>query len=152
PYVGESWQPEVQPTSFLYKIGNPAIVGAMAECNELLALLGKEDTFSGLYLDLVKRAADILDTYFWLDRNEAAELRIPLVGIKEAAAAALAEFDKVAEIEKNTASETKRVVGRASGVLRVLPSENFDAIGKFVTRLAELRTLRGELISLKELR
>lgn len=152
PYVGEAWEPEVQPTSFLYKIGNPAIVGAMAECNEVLALLGKDDTFSGLYLDLVKRTTDVLDSYFWLDREEAADLRSPLAGIKEAAAAALAEFDKVAAIKKNTGSETRRVVGRANGVLRSLPSENFDAIGKFVTRLAELRGLRGELISLKELR
>jgi hypothetical protein len=152
PYVGESWQPEVQPTSFLYKVGNPAIVGAMAECHEVLALLGKDDTFSGLYLDLVKQTTDILDSYFWLDREEAADLRAPLVGIKEAAAAALAEFDKVAAIKKNTASETRRVVNRASAVLRALPSENFDAIGKFVTRLGELRALRGELISLKELR
>jgi hypothetical protein len=152
PYVGEAWQPEVQPTSFLYKIGNPAIVGAMAECNEVLALLGKEDTFSGLYLDLVKHTTDILDSYFWLDREETAELRTPLAGIKEAAGSALAEFDKVAAIKKNTTSETRRVVDRANGILRALPSENFDAIGKFVTRLAELRALRGELISLKELR
>lgn len=152
PYVGESWQPEVQPASYLYKIGNPAIVGAMAECNAVLTLLGKEDTYAGLYLDLVKQTTDIVDTYFWLDRAEACDLRSPLLGIKEAAASALAEFDKVSAIKKNTASETQRVVGRAVSILRTLPGESFETIERFVQRLADLRGLRGELISLKELR
>ena len=152
PYVGESWQPPVHSTSYLYKIGNPVLVEAMAECHEVLALLGKEDTFAGLYLDLVKTADDILDSYFWLDREEAAGLRTPLVAIREAASAALAEFDKVAAVKKNTAAETQRIIGKATAVLRALPTEAFETIGRFVTRLGELRSLRGELISLKDLR
>jgi hypothetical protein len=152
PYVGESWQPAVQPTSYLYKIGNPALVGAMAECQELLTLEGKNDSFAGLYLDLVKRSTDILDSYFWLDREEAFQLRAPLLAIKEAATAALAEFDKVSAIKKNTVGEANRVVGKATSLLASIPAENFEEIGKYVTRLTELRALRGELISLKELR
>jgi hypothetical protein len=152
PYVGESWQPEIQPTSYLYKIGNPALVAAMAECQEVLTLVGKDDSFAGLYLDLVKRSTDVLDSYFWLDSDETFALRIPLLSIKESATAALAEFDKVAAIKKSTAAETQRVVGKARDLLSRLPGESFEEIGKYVARLAELRGLRGELISLKELR
>jgi hypothetical protein len=152
PYVGESWQPAIQPTSYLYKIGNPALVGAMAECQEVLTLVGKDDSFAGLYLDLVKRTTDILDSYFWLDQQETFQLRAPLLGIKDAATSALGEFDKVAAIKKNTANETQRVVGNATHILSTIPSESFDEIGRYVERLAQLRALRGELISLKELR
>ncbi len=152
PFVGADWQPPTKSDSYLFKIGNPTVVRAMAECGEVLTLLSKEDSYSGLYLDLVKRTTDILDTYFWLDRAESFALREPLAAIKEAAASALAEFDKVTAIKRNTAAETQRVVGKATAILRGLPTQAFDQIGHFVEKLAALRATRGELISLKELR
>ena len=152
PYVGADWQPPVPSTGFLSKLGNPVLVGAMAECHAVLGLIGKKDTFSGLYLDLVKATTDLLDAYFWLDRAEASDLRTPLVAIREAATAALAEFEKVVAIRKNTAAEVARVSGKAGAIFGALPTQKFDTIGEFVARLAELRALRGELISLKELR
>lgn len=152
PFVGADWQPPTKNDSYLFKLGNPAVVRAMAECGEVLTLLGKNDSYSGLYLDLVKQTTDILDTYFWLDRAESFALREPLAAIKEAAASALAEFDKVTAIKRNTASETQRVVGKATAILRALPTHAFDQIGHFVEKLAALRAIRGELISLKELR
>jgi hypothetical protein len=102
PYLGDSWHPEVQPSSYLYKLGNPTLVRAMAECHEVLTLLAKDDTYGDLYLDLVKSTGDLLDTYFWLDREEVSDLRAPLEEIRQAASAALAEFEKVASIKKNT--------------------------------------------------
>ena len=65
----------------------------MAECHAVLGLLGKDDTFAGLYLDLVKATTDLLDAYFWLQRAETFDLRTPLLAIRDAASAALAEFD-----------------------------------------------------------
>ncbi|MDB6155707.1 MAG: ATPase, partial [Chthoniobacteraceae bacterium] len=152
PYVGPAWQPEVQPTSYLYKIGNPALVGAMAECQGILTLLSKNDSYSGLYLDLVEESGAILDAYFWLDREDACNLREPLVEIRQAATAALAEFDKVENIKRSTAAEAQRVLEQASAILDLLPTQSFEQIGAFVARLAELRGMRGSLISLKELR
>ncbi|MHA3774281.1 DNA repair ATPase [Verrucomicrobiota bacterium sgz303538] len=152
PYVGPTWQPEVHPTNFLYKIGNPELVGAMAECGEILTLLGKDDSYAGLYLDLVKRTGDILDSYFWLDREEAFDLSAPLDEIRKAASSALAEFDKVVAIKKNTAAEIHRIISKTDKLLQALPREQFTAIGQFITRLGELRAVRGELISAKELR
>ncbi|MDQ3621431.1 MAG: AAA family ATPase, partial [Verrucomicrobiota bacterium] len=117
-----------------------------------LTLLAKDDSYAGLYLDLVKGAGDLLDTYFWLDRPEAFDLRTPLQEIKQTASAALAEFDKVASIKKGTAGEVKRVTGKAADALHAIQVDSFAEIGQFVTRLAELRGIRGELISLRELR
>ena len=152
PFVGADWQPPTKNDSYLFKLGNPTVVRAMAECGEILTLLGKDDSYAGLYLDLVKRTTDILDTYFWLDRAEAFALREPLAAIKETAAAALAEFDKVTAIKLNTATETQRVVEKATAILRALQTQAFDQIGHFVEKLAALRSARGELISLRELR
>lgn len=152
PYVGASWQPEVQPSSYLYKIGNPTLVAAMAECQHVLTLLGKEDSYAGLYLDLVRETGGILDSYFWLDHAEAGGLREPLLAVKEAAAAALAEFEKVAAIKKSTAAAAERVLGKTQSTLSALATDAFEKLEAFVGRLAELRSLRGEIIALKELR
>ena len=57
--------------SLLFKIGNADIVRCMAECREVLNLLIKDDSYAGLYLDLVKKTGDINDAYFWLGKEEA---------------------------------------------------------------------------------
>lgn len=152
PYVGPSWQPEVKPTNYLFKLGNPELVGAMAECQGVLTLLAKDDSYAGLYVDLVKAVGDILDSYFWLERPETFNLRAPLEEIRQAAASALAEFDKVEAMRRNSAVEVGRLTAKADKALRDIGAESFTALEQYVTRLAELRALRGELISAKELR
>ncbi len=141
-----------QRDSYLFKVGNADLVRCMAECHEILALLGKDDSFSGLYLELVKRTTDICDSYFWIDRNEASSLKTPLEKINAAAQAAIAEFDKVVHLRRVAADETQRVSGRAQELIakakHTLPK---DILG-FVHLLSELRALRGELISLTDVR
>ena len=66
PYVSEDYRPETNTDSYLFKIGNKEIVRGMAECHEVLSLIDKEDSYSGLYHDLVKTAAGIVDSYFWI--------------------------------------------------------------------------------------
>jgi len=152
PYVSTSWQAPVQADSFLYKVGNPALVRCLAECQEVLALAAKDDTFAGVYHDLIKRSGDLLDGYFWLDRAEAFELHVPLAELRATAIAALAEFDKVISLRRTAATQVQRLASRAAATLRAIATERFDALGQFTRRLAELRTLRGELLGLKEVR
>ncbi len=61
--------PENQTDSLLFKIGNKEIVRGMAECSELLQLIDKDDSYDGLYVDLVKKSSDVLDSYFWIDKG-----------------------------------------------------------------------------------
>lgn len=152
PYVGLSWRPEVKTGSYLGKLGNPALVRCLAECHEVLTLLGKDDTYAGLYLDLVKQTGDLIDAHFWLDRPEAFQIREPLSEIRAAASSALAEFDKVVHLRRKAAAELSRVTAKVTETLRGVQRDRFEEIGRFVQRLTELRSLRGELISLKEVR
>ena len=50
----------------------------MAECNEMLTLLNKEDSYGNLYVDLVRKATDVLDSYYWIGNKEAFQLNEPL--------------------------------------------------------------------------
>ncbi|MEW6302399.1 MAG: DNA repair ATPase [Verrucomicrobiota bacterium] len=152
PFLDHNVSLPTRKDSFLYKIGNPSIVGCMAECQSLLTLLGKQDTFAGLYVDIVKVTTTIIDSYFWLDNKEAFDLKSTLLAIKTAASSAIDEFEKVIRIRRNTQAEVKRVTETATRLTTGIDYSALQEIGHFVTQLAGLRAVRGEIISLKELR
>ncbi|MEN0003120.1 MAG: DNA repair ATPase, partial [Bacteroidota bacterium] len=74
PFVAGEQVPSEYTDSYLYKVGNKDIVRAMAEAYEILILVGKDDSYSDLYNDLAKKCTDILDSYYWIDKQEAFSL------------------------------------------------------------------------------
>ncbi len=152
PFIKGNILPSEHTDSYLYKIGNKDIVKAMAECTEVLNLCNKEDSYSGLYDDLVKKCTDVLDAYYWIDKEKAFHLNEPLLKIRETATTAIDEFEKKLRIERSTATEISRVKTKAEELFDTIRRNTFDAVDLFVKTLAELRVLRGEIISLKELR
>ncbi len=152
PYLDHNLPETAENEGYLYKLGNRDIVNAMAECREVIKLASKEDSYANLYLDLVNLTGDVLDSFHWLNHEEAFELSLPLQALRETASSAVDEFDKVTSIKKNTAEEVTRVDQLLTQALRGVKSERADSIHYFVNHLSELRKVRGEVISLKELR
>lgn len=150
-FTGPNYVWDTQSDSYLYKVGNKEIVKAMADCRALHTLLNKEDSYLNLYIDLSKKASEILDAYHWLDKPDAYELIHPLSTIREAASSAINEFEKVNAIRKTTAKEIEKVTEKFSKLSKVVKLDA-DNISTFVQHLSELRILRGELISAKKLR
>ncbi|MEZ6135776.1 MAG: DNA repair ATPase [Pirellulaceae bacterium] len=152
PFVGPNYRVEVATDSMLYKIGNRELVRGMAECQELLQLIDKDDSYDELYMDLVKRSTDVLDSYFWLDREETMRLNEPLVKIRDAAAAAVEEFDKVVRVRRETESATASVQSATAELIKAIGRAAFDSVDQFVEKLASLREQRGHAIGLRERR
>ncbi|MEL6821695.1 MAG: DNA repair ATPase, partial [Calditrichota bacterium] len=117
PFVSAEYNPPVIQDSYLYKIGNKDIVRCMAECQELFNLAFREDSYANLYVDIVKKSRDILDSYFWLNEEKAHLLSEPLQALHDAGAAALAEFDKVERLRRTAREELKRVKKLADDLL-----------------------------------
>lgn len=149
--AGEKVQSEYT-DNYLYKVGNKDIVKAMAESREIIILSQKEDTYSGLYDDLVKKCTDVIDSYYWINKKEAFQLDDPIKEIRQTANSAIDEFEKKISIQKNTQAEITKVNTRATEVFKNVDRGNFENIDQFVTILSNLRSLRGEIISLRELR
>ncbi|MEM6471286.1 MAG: DNA repair ATPase, partial [Planctomycetota bacterium] len=152
PFTGPNYVPDNQTDSLLFKIGNKEIVGGMAECSELLQLIDKDDSYEGLYIDLNKKASDVLDSYFWIDKDETEKLSEPLQKIREASSAAIEEFEKVVRVRRETESRTKEVKTAIEDLIRTIERKRFESIDVFVESLAELRLQRGHALGLKELR
>jgi hypothetical protein len=151
-YVGADHMPPAQTDSMLFKIGNRDIVRGMAECHEIAALADRDDSYADLYIDLVKKTTDVIDAYFWLDQDETFHLREPLDQIRDAAAAAVSEFDKVVRIRRNTRDELARVEGAAKKLFASIAAQRLEQIDDFVQSLSSLRDLRGQIASLRDLR
>ncbi len=154
PYLDDNFHSEIEAnqTSILYKIGNKDIVRGMSECNEVLKLIQKEDSYANLYFDIQKTAGDILDAYYWISNPETYNLQEPLTQIKDTAGNAIDEYEKVVSIKKNSAQEVSRVMALVEELTKKIKATSFSSINQYVDVLAELRTIRGETISLKELR
>ncbi len=152
PYIEGDFIPSQHTDSFLYKIGNRDIVRAMAECQELLSLLGKDETYNDLYYDLNQKAGDILDSYYWIKDPKAYGLSDPLGEIRKAANAAIDEFEKVQAIRKSTKQTISNTQQKAEDLFKQIGQSSFNRIDVFVEALSNLRMLRGEVISLRDLR
>jgi hypothetical protein len=152
PYVSADYTPPVIKESYLYKIGNKDIVRCMAECYEIYNLIHRDDSYANLYLDIVKKTGDVLDSYLWLKEKDAFNLAEALEAIKSAATSALDEFEKVRRIKKNTQEEICLIEKKTKDLLLAAKRSSFHEIDQYVQALAEFRTLRGEIISLKDLR
>ncbi len=152
PFTGPAFETATQTDSYLYKIGNAALVRTMAECQEILALLERDDSYAGLYHDLQKRSGDLLDATFWLDREETHHLDKPLAALRDAAARTVDEYEKVRDLRRHATAEIERVGTTARSLLDELLPGELDTIDAYVAALTQLRTTRGELITLRDLR
>jgi hypothetical protein len=152
PFVAGEAPPSEHTDSYLYKVGNKDIVKAMAECQEILTLTGKEDSYANLYDDLVKRTTDVLDSYYWINQAAAFRLDEPLAELQGTANAAIEEYEKKVHVQRETTTATQTVANAAQTLFDRIRRSSFDSIDLFVENLAALRTLRGEISGLLELR
>lgn len=152
PFTGPDFVPESNTDSLLFKIGNKELVRGMSECSEILALIDKDDNYSGLYGDLVKRCSDVLDSYFWIGNSETHRLNEPLEIIRNAASAAVEEFEKVVRLRRETQARSIEVKDSIDALGKEIERSRFESIEHFVVALAKLREQRGHAIGLRELR
>lgn len=138
--------------NILYKIGNKDIVKAMAECQEVIHLINKDDTYEGLYEDIVKKANDIVDAYFWVTDSETYSLAEPLAEIKNIANTAIDEFEKVKAQKKHAAETLEASSEKVDRLVFTIKSTRFEILEQLVQLLAETRRMQGEVIELNNLR
>ncbi len=152
PFTGTNFVPAVQSDSLLFKIGNHDLVRGMAECQELLTLVDKDESYADLYADLAKRATDLLDGYFWLDRDEAMKLAEPIQLIRATASAAVDEFEKVVRVRNETNASLAKAESDTTEIVKAIERSRFEKVADFVEKLASIRAQRGHAIQLKSLR
>ena len=152
PYVERLVENQEKTNHPLYKIGNKDIVKAMAESQEVIQLINKEDSYEGLYEDIVKKANNIVDGYFWINDKDTFELAIPLLEIKTVANTAIDEFAKV-QVQKKFAQETLEKTEKSiEEIVFKVNSTTYNQLDLLVEHLAEARKIQGKVIDLRSIR
>ena len=152
PYVERLVENQEKTNHPLYKIGNKDIVKAMAESQEVIQLINKEDSYEGLYEDIVKKANNIVDGYFWINDKDTFELAIPLLEIKTVANTAIDEFEKV-QVQKKFAQETlEKTEESIEEIVFKVNSTTYNQLDLLVEHLAEARKIQGKVIDLRSIR
>ncbi len=136
--------------SFLFQVGNKAVVRAMAECNEVLILIQKESPYADLYADVAARCQSIPDSYSWLNSAEGGGVSEVLREIGGSAKKAIAEFDKVRRLRLEAGEKTADIQKRAKTLFNQVLRADFRSVDDYVANLGGLRRLRGEIITLKD--
>ena len=145
-------EPAGQRDAFLYQVGNKDVVRCLAECNEVLTLAGRENPYSELYTDLVRRCTAMLDAYPWLSDADGFGIHESLRQLQEVADRAVDEFAKVRRLQHEAVLRVADVRKRCEERFQAIRRAGLGALEDFVHNLAALRQLRGELVSLREVR
>ncbi len=152
PFHQPGFEPPGKKDAFLYQVGNKEVVRGLAECNEVMTLVRKDNPYAELYTDLVKRCGAILDSYPWLSSADGFGVDAALRAVREAADKAVDEFDKVRRLQREAVERVTDVRKRCVEQFQNIKRASFRVLNDFVVNLATLRKLRGELITLKEVR
>ncbi|MCP5519365.1 MAG: DNA repair ATPase [Verrucomicrobiales bacterium] len=152
PFHQPGHEPPGQKEAFLYQVGNKDVVRALADGTEILALLRQPDPYAELYTDLVKRCEVVLDSYPWLASPDGFGVDEALRAVRGAADKAVEEFDKVRRLRSEAARQVKEIRKRCHERFDLIRRADFKTLDDFVQHLTALRQLRGELITLREVR
>lgn len=152
PFYQPGHEPEGKRDAYLYQEGNKEVVRALAEGNEVLTLMHREQPYAELYADLVKRCTAMLDAYPWFGSADGFQINQALRQVREAADKAVDEFDKVRRLQREAVQRVQEMRKRCDERFNTVRRASFRALNDYVTNLAALRQLRSELITLKEVR
>jgi len=136
----------------LYKIGNKDIVAAMAESQEVIQLLQKEDNYEGLYEDIQKKANDILDSYFWIRDEATFNLAAPLTQVRDVANTAIDEFAKVQAQRQHARESLTAVQQRVDDLVIRVKNTTPESLDQLVQLLSATRAMQGAVIDLLNVR
>jgi hypothetical protein len=152
PYMAVLKENESRRDDPLYKIGNKDIVQAMSEVQEVIQLINKEDSYEGLYEDILKKSNSIIDSYFWINDKALQNLGEPLQQIKEVANTAIDEFVKV-QIQRKHAEEILAVTEKKiEDLVFKVNSSIYEQLDQLVHNLSHTRKLQGEVIDLRHVK
>lgn len=152
PFHEPGHEPAGRKDTFLYQVGNKEVVRCLAESGEILSLALRENPYAELYTDLVRRCSALLDTHPWLTSDDGFEVDDALRAVREAADKAVDEFAKVRRLRQEAVQRVAAARRQCEERTQAIRRAGFRALSDFVGHLTGLRHLRGELITLREVR
>ncbi len=138
--------------SYLGKVGNADLVRGLSDAIAIARLANAEAPQRTTFDDILQLATRATDAYYWLGHADACDLKSAVAEVKRVAKLILDEYDKVIALEAEARRVLAEIEQKVADRLRDTRSEGFDRVEPFLETLTGLRSLRGELITKKEVR
>ena len=153
PYVSDEFAAQAPSGgTFLEKVGNAELVRGISDALSVARIAVDQEPSVQGYEDLIAATVRMSDAYYWLDSDDVGVLSKPLTQVRETADLIVGEFEKVQAIKAQARESLSGAEEEIEALFHRLRSESHDNVDHFVRALADLRTQRGKLITLKELR
>lgn len=138
--------------SFLAKIGNAELVRGVSDALSICRMVEDDKPNLRKYEDLIQATRRIGDHYLWYGNTEVHDLKSPLQEIQSIADLIADEFEKVQTQQEAARQLLSEVRSAQTKFLSELRPQDFRAIDPFVDTLATIRSLRGRIMGLRDLR
>ncbi len=138
--------------SYLAKVGNAELVRGISDAYSIRRMTEASDATRHGYEDLLKATTRAIDAYYWLGHADVGDLLSTVKELRSTTEAILDEFDKVVAIRLRAEQALEQARRKQYEVTRKLRPEDLPSVEAYMTALRALRSQRGELIGLRELR
>lgn len=138
--------------SLLGKIGNADLVRGISDCLSIKRYVDEQTPSRKVYEDLIANLTRAIDAYYWLGEADTFDLKSVLIEIRGTAELIVDEFEKVVAIRKQASESLSEAAGKQEALVRDLRPESWTQVDQFMDALTQLRTQRGHLITMKEMR
>ncbi len=138
--------------SMLGKIGNADLVRGISDCLSIKRYVDEQAPSRKVYEDLISNLTRAIDAYYWLAEADTFDLKSVLLEIRGTAELIVDEFEKVVAIRKQARETLEEAAAKQEALIRDMRPESWTRVDQFMDALTQLRTQRGHLITMKEMR
>lgn len=136
----------------LGRLGNAELVRGVSDCLSIGRFVEDQSASRETYETLIATITRTLDAYFWLGEEALGDIRTLLTEMRRTCELVVDEFEKVLAIRGQAARALEDAARGQAELLRDVRPEDWTSIESFTGALNRLRTQRGHLISLREMR
>jgi hypothetical protein len=138
--------------NFYTKIGNNELVRCISDVYSVITLCSKKEVNMNLYENIIKMTNNVLDSYYWLDKEEAFNLKDVLQSIIEVSVLVVQEFEKVLSIQKQAKETIEKTSEKQKEILGSAKILSDKEVSKYIDVLGSLKSQLGHLITIREQR
>lgn len=138
--------------SFMEKVGNASLVRGVSDCLSIARRIREQKPSTLTYGDLIRSVTKAIDTHHWLSHEEIGGIAGVLREIKQTSDLVLQEFDKVETLRRQASKNADEIEAELGVLVRSLRYEDWKELDPYVTALDSLRTMRGRVITLSEMK
>ena len=138
--------------SFLARVGNAELVRGISEALSIVRMIENTEPTRRLYEDLIAAVRRTVDGFYWLDSSEVGDVKSTLEKVRSNAELIVDEFEKVVALRRQADQALGEADARHRELMNSVLPGSLDSVDAFMGAMADLRTHRGHLITLRDVR